>query len=158
MKNSLRAVFPFALAVSIAASLGGYFTNQSVTTWYPTLAKPDWNPPAYLFGPVWTTLYALMAYSAWRVYSKAEGFQNAKVPLTLWGIQLVLNTFWSYCFFALRSPLCGLIEVLFLMVFVYATTWQFYKHDRLSGLLLLPYCAWGSFASVLTAVIWRLNS
>lgn len=157
MKNTLRAVLPFALAVSVAASLGGYFTNLSGTTWYPTLIKPSWNPPPQVFGPVWTTLYALMAYSAWRIYNKAGSFEKARVPLTLWGVQLTLNAFWAYCFFALRSPLYGLIEIVFLMAFVLATTWQFYKQDRLSGLLMLPYCAWGSFATALTATIWHLN-
>lgn len=157
MKNTLRTALPFALAVSLTASMGGHFTSLSVGSWYPTLIKPSWNPPPQIFGPVWTMLYALMAYAAWRVYTTAGSFANARTPLTLWVIQLVLNAFWSYCFFTLRSPLYGLIEIFFLMAFVFATTWQFYKIDRRSGLLMLPYCAWGSFATVLTAVIWKHN-
>ena len=119
-------VFPFALAVSVAAAAAGSLTEISVHHWYLRLAKPAWTAPAQIFGPIWTFLYASMALAAYLVYKKSGDWENARGPLTLWGIQLVLNAFWPGCFFALRNPLFGSIEILILLGFVIATTTAFF--------------------------------
>ena len=155
--SSVRTFFPFALAVSIAAAAGGSLTEMSVHHWYLRLAKPSWTAPAQVFGPVWTFLYASMALAAWLVYKKSGDWASAQKPLTLWGIQLILNAFWPGCFFALRSPALGAIEIIFLIGFVFATTVAFFRRDRAAGWLMIPYCLWGSYATILTFVIWHMN-
>jgi tryptophan-rich sensory protein len=155
--KSVRTFFPFALAVSIAAAVGGSLTEMSVHHWYLRLAKPAWTPPAAVFGPVWTVLYAAMALAAWLVYKKAGSYEAAQKPLTFWGVQLILNALWPGCFFALRNPALGVIEIFILMGFVIATTLAFWRRERAAGWLMLPYCLWGSFATVLTLTIWRMN-
>jgi translocator protein len=154
--KSIRTFFPFAIAVGIASAVAGSLTEMSVHHWYLRLAKPMWTAPPKLFGPVWTVLYAAMALAAWLVYKK-EGWPSAEGPLRLWGIQLVLNALWPGFFFALRSPRLGSIEIIVLLAFVTATTASFWRRDRTAGLLMLPYCAWGSYAAALTVTIWHLN-
>lgn len=154
--KSIRTFFPFALAVSIAAAAAGSLTEISVHHWYVRLAKPAWTVPSNLFGPVWTCMYASMALAAWLVYKKV-GWEGSCNALTLWGIQLVLNTFWSGFFFALRNPLYGSIEIVILLGFVIATTLSFWRRDRTAGLLMLPYCLWSAYAAALTHAIWRMN-
>ncbi len=156
LTKSVRTFLPFALAVSIAAAVGGSLTEMSVHTWYPRLIKPSWTPPDSIFGPVWMVLYAAMALAAWLIYRK-EGWQRAQGPLTLWGIQLILNAFWPGCFFALRNPRLGTLEIAALLIMVLATTWAFYRRDKTAGFLMLPYCVWGTYATALTFTIWRLN-
>jgi benzodiazapine receptor len=155
--KAVRSFFPFALAVSIAAAAAGSLTEMSVHHWYVRLAKPAWTAPAKIFGPVWTVLYACMALSAYLIYEKTNGWPAARGPLTLWGIQLVLNAFWPGCFFALRNPALGSFEIVFLLAFVVATTLSFWKRDLRAGLLLVPYCVWGAYATALTLTIWRMN-
>jgi translocator protein len=142
--------------VSIAAAAAGSLTEMSVHHWYLRLAKPAWTVPAKIFGPVWTCLYAAMALAAWMIYKK-EGWESARKPLTLWGIQLILNALWPGFFFALRSPLLGSIEIVLLLGFVVATTISFWHRDRAAGLLMLPYCLWGIYAAALTVTIYGLN-
>ena len=155
--KSARSFFPFAIAVSIAAAAGGSLTEMSVHHWYVHLLKPVWTPPAAVFGPVWTVLYAAMALAAWLVYKKAGSYEAAQKPITLWGIQLILNALWPGCFFALRNPALGAVEIVLLLGFVIATTAAFWKRDRIAGFLMLPYCLWGTYAAALTIAIWRMN-
>jgi tryptophan-rich sensory protein len=155
--RTVRTFFPFALAVSIAAAAAGSLTEMSVHHWYLQLAKPSWTPPDTVFGPVWTCLYGAMALAAWLVYKKAGSYEAAQRPLTLWGIQLILNALWPGCFFALRSPGLGAIEIVILLGFVIATTAAFFKRDRAAGWLMVPYCFWGTYAVALTVTIWHLN-
>jgi len=155
--KSVRTFFPFAMAVSIAAAAAGSLTETSVHHWYLRLAKPEWTPPAHLFGPVWTCLYAAMALAAWLVYKKAGDYAAAQRPLTLWGVQLILNALWPGCFFALRSPALGTAEIIVLLGLVIATTVSFWRRDRPAGLLMIPYALWTTYAAALTFAIWRLN-
>ena len=154
--KAIRTFFPFALAVSIAAAAAGSLTEMSVHHWYLRLAKPIWTAPPQIFGPVWTFLYASMALAAWLVFKK-EGWERAERPLTLWGIQLILNALWPGCFFALRNPALGAIEIVVLLGFVIAATVAFWRRDRFAGLLMVPYCLWGTYAAALTIAIWRMN-
>lgn len=139
-----------------AAGIGGTATASSVGTWYPTLVKPTWNPPSWIFGPVWSTLYLLMAVAAWRVWRHLEHPQR-RVALTLFFVQLALNALWSVLFFGLRSPGLALVEVVLLLGTIAATGLKFWRIDRVAGLLWLPYVAWVSFATLLNATIWWLN-
>ena len=138
--------------------LGAVWTAQSVKTWYPTLNKPSFRPPNWVFGPVWTTLYAMMAVVMYTVSERREAdpavLRAAKI---LWGVQLLLNLLWSYLFFGRRSPLAGLVEIVMLWVAIVATIVAFAKVSRGAALLMVPYLLWVSFASVLTFEIWRRN-
>jgi tryptophan-rich sensory protein len=155
--KTVRTFLPFAIAVSIAAATAGSLTEMSVHHWYLRLAKPAWTPPAPLFGPIWTVLYAAMALAAYLVYKKAGDWPHAQKPLTFWGIQLILNALWPGFFFALRNPRLGSIEIVILLAFVVATTREFFKRDRAAGLLMIPYCLWISYATLLTLTIWHMN-
>mgnify|MGYP003819880249 CR=1 FL=1 len=142
---------------ALAASLSGYFTDASVNTWYPLLAKPSWNPPASVFGPVWTVLYAMMTVAAWRVW-KVAGWAGAKTALILFFVQLGLNAAWSGLFFRLHRPDLALAEILLLWCIIAMTLVAFRSHDRWAGALLAPYWVWVGYAATLNYAIWRLNS
>jgi tryptophan-rich sensory protein len=144
------------IGVCLAASgIGSYFTFESVQTWYPTLQKPAWTPPSWVFGPVWTTLYVLMGTAAWRVW-RHSGLA-ARAALTLFGIQLVLNTAWSGLFFGLRAPGLAFVELVLLWAAILATLLRFRPLDRPAAWLLAPYLAWVTFAGGLNLALWQLN-
>jgi translocator protein len=145
------------LAASFAvATVGGMFTSAGMPEWYMGLEKPAFNPPSWVFGPVWTVLYILMAVAAWRVW-RVAGFRGATTALVLYFVQLALNLAWSGIFFALRSPGWALVEIVVLWLAILATTILFFRHDRVAGWLLVPYLLWVSFASLLNGAIVRLN-
>lgn len=146
------------LALSLVVSvLGGLVTAANVSTWYPTLQKPPFNPPNWIFGPVWTTLYILMAIAGWRVWRlrRQSVFQP---PMALYGLQLALNLLWSILFFGLHAIGWALADIAALLAVIAATTIVFWRVDRIAGALFLPYLAWVTFAGVLNASIWWLNS
>jgi tryptophan-rich sensory protein len=149
----MLALLGFLGVCFFAAFLGARATMGAVVTWYPTLVKPSWNPPAWVFGPVWTLLYAMMAVAAWLVWRRVDW----GVALTVFGVQLALNVAWSFCFFALRNPLAGLVDILLLWVAIAVTMVLFWRVDRLAGWLLVPYLFWVTFATMLNFSIWRLN-
>lgn len=140
-----------------AGGLGAIATTPEIPTWYQDLVKPSWNPPAYLFGPVWTALFVMMAIAGWLVW-KPRGFTQAAVPLTLFGSQLVLNVAWSWIFFGAHQPGWAFLEIIVLWLAILATTAAFFRSDKTAGWLMIPYLAWVSFASVLNFTIWRLNA
>jgi uncharacterized protein YbjT (DUF2867 family)/tryptophan-rich sensory protein len=140
-----------------AAGVGGALTSISVASWYPTLEKPSWTPPGWLFGPVWTVLYLLMACSAWLVWRRC-GWNRSRTSLGLFGLQLALNVAWSAIFFGMRSPGFALLELLALWLAIAATTVSFWGKSTAAALLLTPYIAWTSFAGLLNLAIWRMNS
>lgn len=151
--RNLFALLGFILLCLAVAGLGGLATAQSVTTWYTTLNKPPFNPPGWIFGPVWTTLYIMMAVAAWRVWLK-QGFG---LPLYVWAAQLALNCLWSFLFFAFQSPFWAMVDIIPLLALILLTMRLFLPVDRLAGLLLAPYAAWVSFATLLNFSIWWLN-
>lgn len=136
--------------------LGAIATTPEIQGWYQTLKKPSWNPPNAVFGPVWTTLYMMMAVAAWMVW-KQSGFKAAARPLTLFLVQLGLNVAWSWIFFGLHQPGWAFVEIIVLWIAILATTASFYRRSRFAGCLMMPYLGWVSFASVLNFTIWRLN-
>jgi benzodiazapine receptor len=141
----------------VVGGLGGIATASAIPTWYQGLDKPAWNPPNWVFGPVWTLLYVLMGVAAWLVWR--QGWDNPQVrgALAIFGVQLLLNLFWSLIFFGLRSPGWAVLEIAVLWGFILATTVQFYRLESVAGLLLVPYQLWVTFAAVLNATIWQLN-
>ena len=138
----------------LAAIIGGLFTAKSIPTWYATLIKPSFNPPNWLFGPVWTTLYLLMGISLYLVWNSQKDF---KVALIIFGIQLGLNLLWSILFFGLHQPLWAFIEIIFLWIFIVLNIIFFYKISPVAGLIQIPYLLWVSFAALLNFFLWRLN-
>jgi benzodiazapine receptor len=141
------------LAASFAAAAVGAVATRQAPEFYAQLVRPDWAPPGWLFGPVWTVLYALMGIAAWRVWRKA-GFGSA---LYLFLAQLALNALWSWLFFAWRLGAAAFAEVVVLWALIAATLAAFLRIDRLAGALLVPYLLWVSFACALTYAVWRAN-
>ncbi|MGC8743726.1 MAG: TspO/MBR family protein [Verrucomicrobiia bacterium] len=144
----------FLVATFFVAGASGLVTAPAVRDWYPSLVKPSWTPPSWVFGPVWTLLYALMAIAAWLVWRK-DGWSSA---LGLFAIQLTLNAAWSPLFFGLRRIDLALIDIVALWVAIVATIVAFAKKSPLAAWLLTPYLLWTSFASALNFTLWRLNS
>lgn len=155
MKNKLSLAVSVALCLA-AGGLGSIATAAKIPTWYATLAKPSWNPPNWLFGPVWTTLYILMAVAVWMVWMR-RGQAGARGALWLFGIQLVLNTLWSFVFFGAENPGLAMAEIVVLWAAIAATIWTFRRISTAAAWMLAPYLAWVSFASGLNFAIWRLN-
>lgn len=144
------------LAISAAvAAISGLVTTQSVGDWYVGLNKPPFNPPNWVFGPVWTALYIAMAVAAWRVW--CTGPRRRRGPIRLYAAQMALNFAWSLLFFGARQVGLALIDIIALLALVLATAVAFWRRDRVAGALMLPYAAWVAFATVLNAAIWRLN-
>lgn len=146
----------FLAACFAVAALGGWFTSLGMPEWYMGLRKPAWNPPSWLFGPVWTALYIAMAVAAWLVWKEA-GLDGATAALSLFVVQLALNLAWSGIFFALRSPGWALVEIAVLWLAILVTTVLFFRHSTWAGALMVPYLLWVGFASVLNTAIVRLN-
>ncbi|MFA5935397.1 MAG: TspO/MBR family protein [Patescibacteria group bacterium] len=147
-----------AIAISESAGLIGSASSiQSIPIWYTTLTKPPLNPPGWVFGPVWTLLYAIMGIAAFMVWRKGTQHRAVKNALTVFGLQLVLNALWSVIFFGFRSPAAALIEIIALWIAIVWTIILFYKISRPAAWLLLPYILWVSFAVYLTAAVWYLN-
>ena len=144
------------LLVSFAAATIGGIASANAPEFYRQLVRPDWAPPAWVFGPVWTVLYALMAIAAWLVW-REQGFRGARVALGLFLMQLALNALWSWLFFAWQLGAASMVEIAVLWALILATTVAFWRVRPLAGALLLPYLAWVSFAAVLNFAIWRLN-
>ena len=147
------ALVAFVAVTLAAGALGGIVTDPG---WYQSLARPSWAPPPWLFGPVWTTLYVLMALAAFWVWY-AKGFGGARTALTLYGLQLVLNAAWTPVFFGLREPAWALIVLVALWIAIAATIVAFARIRKGAAWLLVPYLAWVSFAGALNLQLVRLN-
>ncbi len=147
----------FLVVCFAAAGIGGAVTTPKIATWYATLTKPSWNPPNWIFGPVWSALYCCMAVAAWFIWRQG-GSPSAKVPLTLFAVQLALNVLWSCIFFGLEKPGLAFGEVLLLWTAIAATMIVFWQRSVIAGILFVPYLAWVSYASFLNFTIWRLNA
>lgn len=144
-----------ALAVIVAAILGGLATPQGLASWYGTLAKPAWNPPNAVFGPVWTVLYVLMAVAGTRI--ALSGDPGAGKAMAWFYGQLALNALWSWLFFAWQRPDLAFVEIVVLWLAILATILAFARIDRPSAWMLVPYLAWVTFATILNGAIWQLN-
>lgn len=145
------------LPVIVASLLGQWATYPNIATWYAGLAKPSFNPPNWIFAPVWTTLYVLMAYAVWRVLGVTGKPAERRVALTLFFVQLALNALWSWLFFGLHNPLAGLLDIIPQLLIIVATILRFRRLDSLASWCLVPLAAWVAFAGLLNFEIWRLN-
>lgn len=143
--------------VVIASMIGNFVTLPRIDGWYAGLVKPSFNPPNWLFGPVWTILFAMMAYAVFRILQQPAGTPGRTGALTAYWVQLVLNPLWSIAFFGLMSPLLGLVVIVPFLAAIFVTIARFRPLDTLASRLLWPYAAWVSFATLLNAAIWWLN-
>jgi tryptophan-rich sensory protein len=144
------------LAVTFAASAIGAVASIDAQSFYGQLIQPSWAPPPSVFGPVWTTLYAMMAIAAWLVW-RSGGISANRTAFVLFAVQLALNALWSWLFFAWGYGALAFAEVVLLWIFIAATLIAFWRVSRLACLLLVPYLLWVSFASALNYSLWQLN-
>ena len=144
------------LGLTFAASAVGAIASVNASEFYGQLQQPSWAPPPWLFGPVWTLLYALMAIAAWLVW-RAHGFRANSLPLGLFLVQLSLNALWSWLFFTWRLGGLAFSEILLLWLLILATAITFWRVRPIAGVLLVPYLCWVTFAGVLNFTLWRLN-
>jgi translocator protein len=141
----------------VVGGIGGLLSTDAIRGWYRTIARPDWNPPDWVFGPVWTTLYATMGVALVKVVRSDAASEERALAVALFTIQLVLNLGWSWIFFVQHDLGLALGEIIALWLAIAATAAAFARIRLTAGALLLPYLAWVTFASVLTASIWQLN-
>jgi len=146
------------LVCLFAGLIGSFFTIDSIATWYTTLQKPGFNPPNWVFGPVWTTLYTLMGISAYLVWMKGWDKKEVRVALWVFILQLVLNTMWSIIFFGAKELFSAFVEIVFLWLAIVFTIFLFNRISRNAALLMVPYLLWVSFAAFLNYSIWQLNT
>jgi tryptophan-rich sensory protein len=151
-----RRLIALVLFVVVSLSAGMIGSQFPPGDWYRGLEKPSWNPPDFLFAPVWTLLYILMGVAVWLVWTRGEKGQR-HLPLSVFAVQLVVNALWSWLFFGIRRPDLAFIDILVMWVLICATIVLFWKVKRSAGLLLIPYLAWVSFATALNFQLWRLN-
>jgi len=145
------------LICQLAGIVGSIFTISSIATWYINLEKPFFTPPDFVFGPVWITLFILMGISLYLVVRKGLKNKEIKLPLTLFSIQLILNTLWSIIFFGLQEKFYGFVEIIILWISILATIISFYKISKRASLILLPYIIWVTIATLLNYYVWLLN-
>jgi benzodiazapine receptor len=164
-RRSIGAEIPWretwVLAAFVAAclgigALGAVATASSVGTWYRDLNKPAFTPPAWVFGPVWTLLYVMIAVAGWRVW-RVRDTGGRKAALTVYAAQLALNLAWSFVFFRARMIAAAFADIVLLLAAVVVSLGLFWRVDRLAGSLLVPYALWVAFATVLNFALWRLN-
>jgi translocator protein len=155
-----RNILKLAISVGIcllAGAFGAIFTTQSIPDWYATIAKPSFNPPNWIFGPVWTLLYIMMGISAFMVWKKGIEDPRGRFSILVFLFQLLLNATWSVLFFGFRSPFAGLMGIVLLWAAIFLTVFSFFKISKPAGWLLIPYLGWVSFAVVLNYFIWAMN-
>lgn len=153
----LGKVLGAVLLCEAVGLLAGWATQTSVTTWYPTLTKPAFTPPNWVFAPVWTLLYGLMGLSAFLIWRCGLHRARVRSALAAFSVQLVLNAGWSFAFFGARSPALGLVVILFLWGALAWTLDRFFRIRPAAGWLLVPYLGWVTYALALNVAIWALN-
>ena len=156
MNNPIKLVLSLAISVIVGLS-GGFFSVSEIPGWYVHLSKPSWNPPNWIFAPVWTSLFVLNGISLFLVWKNSAPARLKKIAIALFSIQLVLNFFWSFFFFHQHAMGWALVEIVILWIFILLTIFAFGKISNLAAWLLVPYICWVSFAVVLNYSIWKLN-
>jgi benzodiazapine receptor len=155
--NAIVKLVICIIACFAAAGFGSIFTSKAIPDWYRGLKKPPYTPPSWVFGPVWTVLYILMAVSVFLVWQKGLAAPGVTTAFTLFWIQLAANAIWSYVFFARRSVIGGIINIIILWLLILATVITSFPVSTIAGILLLPYILWVSIAMYLNIGIWVLN-
>lgn len=147
----------FILISQAAGIIGSVFTSSAIPVWYATLNKPSFNPPGWLFGPVWVLLYTLMGIAAYLIWQKLGESNIARGAIILFFVHLAFNALWSILFFGLHNPFLAFLEIILLWGMILALIILFYQVDKRAAYLFIPYILWVSFAAVLNFSIWRLN-
>lgn len=156
MKNWVRLVIALLLP-QVAGITAALVTETGESSWYRTLQKPDWNPPNWLFAPVWTTLYIMMGVAFYLIWKSSAPSAQKRPAMRFWITQLVFNFFWTIVFFGLHQPGWALAEICCLWMLILITIFLFARISRLAAWLLVPYISWVSFAALLNYAIWELN-
>ncbi len=157
LAEDILALLVAVVVCQLAGAVGALFTAPAIPGWYSQLAKPPFNPPSWVFAPVWMLLYLLMGVSAFLVWRKVRAVPGAKLALAVFSVQLLLNAAWSPVFFGLQSLLGGLCVIIPLWIAIVATIALFWRISAAAGALLVPYLLWVSFAAVLNYSIYTLN-
>lgn len=145
------------IACEGAGGIGAIFTTPAIPTWYAGLKKPAFTPPNSVFGPIWVTLYLLMAIAVFMVWREGLNRAGATIAFAVFWVQLVLNVLWSVIFFGLKSPFGGMVMILLLWVAILVNIILFFRVSPIAGGLLIPYIVWVSIAANLNVQVWRLN-
>ena len=154
--NLLALILSIGITLGVGI-LGSLLTVPSVRSWYPTISKPSFNPPNWIFQPVWTTLFVLIGISAYLVWQRRASIEHFPRTVAVYAIQLVLNVMWSFLFFYARNIGMASFEIVVLLIVIIINARVFYKVNKVAGLLFIPYILWVSFAAVLTFSIYQLN-
>ena len=159
MKESkkISILILFILTVLVIQFTGTYFTFTSVSTWYPTLKKASWNPPNWVFGPVWSLLYVMIALAGWIAFIQSKNQSQKNRAMLFYSAGLLLNLLWSFFFFFLKSPFLAFIDISALLLLIGITIVLFYRISKFSAYLLIPYFLWTLYASSLNLSTWVLN-
>jgi len=155
-KNFIKLIIALIIP-QLFAIIGALFTGTGVNSWYNLIEKPAFNPPNWLFGPVWTLLYVLMGVSAFLIWRLGLNKKEIRFALLIFIFQLALNLFWSFIFFGLQNPGIALTEIISLWFAILATILAFYQINKVAAYLLIPYILWVTFAAFLNYSIWDLN-
>jgi len=160
LRNKLSVTWKFSIAILLCESVGiisGLLASANNNVWFDSLIKPTWNPPAYLFGPVWTTLYLFMGISLALIWKNKATEIKKRNAYFLFAIQLFLNFWWSIFFFHFHSPTLALVDIVLMIITILLTIFSFSSFSKTASWLLVPYIAWVSFATILNFSIWNLN-
>ena len=157
LNNSIKLIIDIIIPVAVGA-ISGFFTSSNVNTWFPTIVKPSFNPPSWLFAPVWTTLYVMMGIALFLVWKNESVAKSLKQKaIIFFAIQMTLNFLWSFTFFEMHEIGWAVVNILLLWIFIIATIFSFAPISKTAAWLLVPYISWVSFASILNIAIWQLN-
>jgi translocator protein len=156
LKN-LKPLLFFILVVALISGIGGFFTAPNVAQMYQNIQKPSWAPPGWLFGPVWTVLYLLIALAGWRVWIRREAYKS-NAPMILYVLQLVLNALWTLIYFQFKMPLLAFVEISILLIVIVISGIVFWMLSKFAAYCMVPYGAWVGFAAVLNLQVFRLNT
>ena len=156
MKNWVKLILSLIIPQLVAA-IASFFTITGNGSWYQSIEKPSWNPPGWVFGPVWTALYIMMGIAFFLIWKSKADEKMKRKTMILWGIQLVFNFFWSIIFFGNEQIFGAFLEIIGLWLFILLTIFAFARIDKRAAWLLVPYISWVSFAAYLNFTIWELN-
>lgn len=156
MKNWMKLLISLIIP-QVVAGVAAVFTKAETSGWFLTIQKPEWNPPNWLFAPVWTVLYIMMGVSLYLVWSAKKSTSQKGTAITFWAIQLLLNFLWSFIFFNQHLLFGGLIDIILLWIFIIITIFSFAKISKTAAWLLVPYISWVTFAALLNFEIWKIN-
>ena len=157
-KKDLAKLIISIIICQLAGFIGSLFTSPAIPTWYVSLEKPSFNPPNWVFSPVWITLFVLMGISLFLLWRQTLEDKKVRIAILFFSIQLILNVSWSGIFFGLKSPSFAFIEIILLWIAILLTILTSYKVSKVAGALLIPYILWVSFAAVLNFFLWNLNA